>query len=131
VLAEMATMTDGLLFANLVESDTLFGHRNDTAGYARNLEALDPWLAEVCEALGPDDLLIVTGDHGNDPTTPSTDHSREYVPVLMAGPRVRAGVDIGTRATFADLGQTIAANFSVGPLASGKSFLEAIRVNPP
>jgi len=131
VLAEMTTMTDGLLFANLVDSDTLFGHRNDTAGYARNLEALDPWLAQVCETLGPDDLLIVTGDHGNDPTTPSTDHSREYVPVLMAGPRVRAGVDVGTRATFADLGQTIAANFGVGPLARGDSFLEAIRVDHP
>ncbi len=131
VLAEMASLTDGFVFVNLVDSDTLFGHRNDTVGYAANLEAIDAWLGEACAALGPDDLLIVTGDHGNDPTTPSTDHSREYVPVLMAGPRVQAGVDVGTRPTFADLGQTIAANFGVGPLARGASFLEAIRVDHP
>lgn len=131
VLAEMASMPDGFLFANLVDSDTLYGHRNDTTGYAANLEAIDRWLGDAFTALGPDDLLIVTGDHGNDPTTPSTDHSREYVPILMAGPRVRAGADVGTRATFADLGQTIASNFGVGPLASGVSFLEAIRVDHP
>ncbi|HEY6509340.1 MAG TPA: phosphopentomutase [Vicinamibacterales bacterium] len=131
VLAEMGSMTEGLLFANLVDSDTLYGHRNDWAGYARNLESVDQWLGTVCDTLRQDDLLIVTGDHGNDPTTPSTDHSREFVPVLMAGPRVRPGVDVGTRPTFADLGQTIAANFGVGPLAHGASFLEAIRVDHP
>jgi phosphopentomutase len=76
--------------------------------------------------LRDDDLLVITADHGNDPSTPSTDHSREYVPVLVTGPRVRAGVDLGTRATFADLGQTLAANFGVGPLAHGTSFLENI-----
>ena len=81
--------------------------------------------------LAPDDLFVVTGDHGNDPTTPSTDHSREHVPVLLAGPRVRRGVDIGVRKTFADLGQTIADNFGVGPLAHGVSFLETIRVEHP
>jgi phosphopentomutase len=76
-------------------------------------------------------LLIITADHGNDPTTPSTDHSREYVPVLLTGARVRAAVDIGTRRTFADLGQTLAANYGVGPLASGTSFLEEIVVEHP
>ena len=128
VSAELGTMTGGLVFVNLVDSDTQHGHRNDPAGYARNLEAIDDWLGSVLSRLVSDDLFVVTGDHGNDPTTPSTDHSREHVPVLLAGPRVRPGADIGTRETFADLGQTIAANFGVGPLANGTSFLETIRV---
>jgi phosphopentomutase len=131
VSAELGMMTDGLLFANLVDSDTQHGHRNDPAGYARNLESIDAWMGSVLPRLAADDLLVVTGDHGNDPTTPSTDHSREHVPVLLAGPRVRRGADIGVRETFADLGQTIADNFGVGPLANGTSFLEAIRVEHP
>jgi phosphopentomutase len=81
--------------------------------------------------LGRDDLLVVTADHGNDPSTPSTDHSREYVPVLLSGERVRPGADIGTRPTFADLGQTLAENFGVGPLPHGTSFLGDIVVNHP
>jgi phosphopentomutase len=88
-------------------------------------------VGRVVPGLATDDLFVVTGDHGNDPTTPSTDHSREHVPVLLAGRRVRPGADIGTRRTFADLGQTIAANFGVGPLANGTSFLETIRVEHP
>jgi phosphopentomutase len=118
----------GLVFLNLVDFDTLFGHRNDVAGYANNLERFDERLNEVLAALRDSDLLIITADHGNDPTTPSTDHSREYVPILVTGSRVRAGVDLGTRRTFADLGQTLAANFRVGPLPHGTSFLEAIVV---
>jgi len=118
----------GLVFLNLVDFDTLFGHRNDVAGYAGNLERFDERLSEVLAALRDSDLLIITADHGNDPTTPSTDHSREYVPILVTGSRVRAGVDLGTRRTFADLGQTLAANFGVGPLPHGTSFLEAIVV---
>ena len=78
----------------------------------------------------PGDLLVVTADHGNDPTTPSTDHSREYVPVLATGSRVRRGTDLGTRSTFADLGQTLADNFGVGPLAHGVSFLNEILEAP-
>jgi phosphopentomutase len=113
----------GLVFVNLVDSDTLYGHRNDVAGYAANLERIDAGLADVGRRLRADDLLIVTADHGNDPTTPSTDHSREYVPLLVAGGRVRANRDLGTRSTYADLGQTIADNFGVGPLAHGTSFL--------
>ena len=131
VSAELGTMTGGLLFVNLVDSDTLHGHRNDPAGYARNLESIDEWVGRVVPRLAADDLFVVTGDHGNDPTTPSTDHSREHVPVLLAGPRVRRGANIGSRRTFADLGQTIAANFGVGPLANGTSFLETIRVEHP
>jgi len=120
----------GLIFANLVDFDTLYGHRNDVAGYAANLERFDERLGPILDALEADDLLIVTGDHGNDPSTPSTDHSREHVPLLLAGGRVKRGHDLGTRATFADLGQTLAANFGVGPLAHGSSFLEEILVQP-
>ncbi len=119
---------EGLVFVNLVDFDTQFGHRNDVMGYAGNLERFDERLADILTALRESDLLVITADHGNDPTTPSTDHSREYVPILLTGSRVRAGVDIGTRATFADLGQTLAANFGVGPLLSGTSFLEEIVV---
>jgi phosphopentomutase len=114
---------DGLVFVNLVDSDTQYGHRNDTAGYAANLERVDAGLADTAQRLRPDDLLVVTADHGNDPTTPSTDHSREYVPLLALGAGVAAGRDLGTRPTFADLGQTVADNFGVGPLARGTSFL--------
>jgi phosphopentomutase len=119
---------EGLLFANIVDFDVLYGHRNDVAGYAANLERFDARLARLLPMLRGTDLLIVTADHGNDPTTPSTDHSREYVPLLLAGAGVRQGVDLGTRRTFADLGQTLAANFGVAPLAHGTSFLEAIVV---
>jgi phosphopentomutase len=111
------------VFANLVDFDTKYGHRNDVAGYARNLEAFDERLGALLPRLRADDLLVVTADHGNDPTTPSTDHSREYVPVLMYGARVRPGVDLGVRPTFADLGQTLADLFGVGPLGHGRSFL--------
>ncbi|MCC7044794.1 MAG: phosphopentomutase [Acidobacteria bacterium] len=113
----------GLVFVNLVDFDTQYGHRNDVAGYAANLERFDRRLARVIDQLTPHDLLVVTADHGNDPTTPSTDHSREYVPVLVCGEAVRAGRDLGTRATFADLGQTLADLFGVAPLDHGTSFL--------
>jgi phosphopentomutase len=126
ILEQMDETAEGLIIANLVDSDTQFGHRNDVEGYARNLERIDVRLAEVLPRLKPDDLLVVTADHGNDPTTPSTDHSREYVPLLVTGPRVRAGADLGTRRTFADLGQTLADVFAVGPLAHGTSFLHEL-----
>ncbi|MGE3955303.1 MAG: phosphopentomutase [Vicinamibacterales bacterium] len=123
VVAELATTTHGFIFANLVDFDTQYGHRNDVAGYAANLERFDTRLAALLPRLGPDDLLVVTADHGNDPSTPSTDHAREYVPLLAVGAHVRPGTDLGTRATFADLGQTLADNFSLGALAHGTSFL--------
>ena len=142
----MDHVENGFVFVNLVDFDTMYGHRNDVAGYAANLERFDEALARLLPKLRATDLLIVTADHGNDPTTPSTDHSREYVPVMIVGgsgggpaeagpyeggPYVRRGIDIGTRRTFADLGQTLAANFDVGPLAHGTSFLEAIVVQHP
>jgi phosphopentomutase len=116
----------GLIFANLVDFDTQYGHRNDVQGYAANLERFDDRLPSILAYLEGADLLVVTADHGNDPTTPSTDHSREYVPLLMYGERVRRDTPLGTRRTFADLGQTLADNFGVGPLAHGTSFLEDI-----
>lgn len=122
----VATVDRGLIFANLVDFDTLYGHRNDVAGYAANLERFDRRLQALLPQLRAGDLLVVTADHGNDPTTPSTDHSREYVPLLLAGPPVAPGVDVGVRSTFADLGQTLAEAFGVGPIANGTSFLEAV-----
>jgi phosphopentomutase len=119
----------GLIFTNLVDFDSVYGHRNDVAGYGANLERFDARLAELLPELRDRDVLVITADHGNDPSTPSTDHSREYVPVLVAGERVKPGVDLGRRSTFADLGQTLAANFGVGPLAHGTSFLESIVVD--
>jgi phosphopentomutase len=115
----------GLIFVNLVDFDMLYGHRNDVEGYARALEEVDSWLPLLDAALRPRDLVILTADHGCDPTTPSTDHSREYVPVVAFGPRARAGVNLGLRATLADIGQTVAENFGTR-IAAGKSFLSEI-----
>jgi phosphopentomutase len=128
ILRAMADTASGLIFANLVDFDTQYGHRNDVSGYAQNLERFDARLGALLPQLGPRDLLVVTADHGNDPTTPSTDHAREYVPVFLTGAAVRQGVDIGTRPTFADLGQTIAEVLHVGPLAHGTSFWPDIRI---
>jgi len=124
-------MPDGMILVNLVDCDTMYGHRNDVPGYAANLERFDERLGRVIAMLRTTDLLAVTADHGNDPTTRSTDHSREYVPLLLTGPRVRVGTDLGTRRTFADLGQTLAENFGVGPLARGTSFLGDLVVQHP
>jgi phosphopentomutase len=124
---QMEETAAGLIFANLVDFDTVYGHRNDVNGYAANLERFDARLAGLLPKLAPSDLLIVTADHGNDPTTPSTDHAREYVPLLVAGACVRPGVDLGTRSTFADVAQTLAELFGLGRLAHGTSFLPEIR----
>jgi phosphopentomutase len=122
----LASAGAGLVFTNLVDFDTQYGHRNDPAGYAANLERFDARLAGLLPRLRERDLLVITADHGNDPTTPSTDHAREYVPLFAVGAAVRPGVALGTRQTFADLGQTIAELFGVGPLANGTSFLRDI-----
>jgi phosphopentomutase len=107
-LEMLKTMDRGLLWTNLVDFDQNFGHRNDVEGYARALEEADAWLPQLEAALGPNDLAILTADHGCDPTTKSTDHSREFVPVLMRGQRSE---NLGTRTTLADIGQTVADNF--------------------
>ncbi len=126
ITSAMASVDNGLIFANLVDFDTQYGHRNNTAGYAENLERFDARLAALLPGLREEDVLVVTADHGNDPTTPSTDHAREYVPVLIAGDRIRAGVEAGTRASFADLGQTLAELLGVEPLPHGISFAKEI-----
>jgi phosphopentomutase len=123
---QMNNVDRGLIFTNLVDFDAQYGHRNDVAGYAANLERFDARLAALLPALRDGDLLVVTADHGNDPTTPSTDHAREYVPLLVTGAGVRAGRDLGTRKTFSDLGQTLAEIFGVGPLVHGTSFLREV-----
>ncbi len=125
VLDAAASCAGGLIFANFVDFDMLYGHRNDAEGYAKALEAVDRWLPALLDRLAPDDLLILTADHGCDPTTPSTDHSREYVPLLVYGRAARRGVNLGTRSTLADMGQTVAANFRV-QIEKGESFLSLI-----
>jgi phosphopentomutase len=112
----------GLIFTNLVDFDAKFGHRNNPQGYADSLAEFDRRLPEIVDALAEDDLLILTADHGNDPTTPSTDHSREYVPILITGQEVNPGANIGVRSTFADLATTIADIFGVGLPPKGLSF---------
>ncbi|HEX2294597.1 MAG TPA: phosphopentomutase [Actinomycetota bacterium] len=126
VVEELAAIERGLVFANLVEFDSSYGHRNDPAGYAAALEAFDIRLPEIAAALGPRDVLLVTADHGNDPTTPSTDHSRERVPLLAAGPPVQPGATCGERSTFADCGATIADLLGVQRPPSGASFASEI-----
>lgn len=117
----MRESDEGLIFANLVDFDMLYGHRNDPQGYASALEAVDARVPDLLQALGVSDVLFFTADHGNDPTTSSTDHSREYVPLLAYGARVRAGLNLGTRPTFADLGATVADLLGVGRIPVGTS----------
>jgi phosphopentomutase len=124
-LAAMLAAPDGLIFTNLVDFDALYGHRNDVAGYAAALEAVDAWLPSLLERLREDDLVVFTADHGNDPTTPSTDHSREYVPLVVYGPQAARGRNLGTRSSLADIGRTIAEIFNVD-LEKGTSFLDVI-----
>ena len=124
-LEALATLDRGLLFVNLVDFDMVYGHRNDVAGFARALVELDRWLPDLEAALRPDDAVFITADHGNDPTTPGTDHTREHVPLLAFGHPVRPA-RLGTRASFCDLGQTIAEGLGVAPLARGESFLPAL-----
>ena len=124
-LEAMENCESGLIFVNLVDFDQQYGHRNDVAGYGAALEEFDCWLPQFRAALRPGDLAIFTADHGCDPTVPGTDHTREYVPLLALGPRVKSAVDLGLRASLSDIGQTVAANFGTS-IAHGASFLEQI-----
>ncbi|MEK6283890.1 MAG: phosphopentomutase [Acidobacteriota bacterium] len=117
--------TRGLIFSNLVDFDMLYGHRRDTEGFARALEHFDGSLPKIEAAMREDDLLVITADHGNDPSFPGTDHTREYAPLLVYGKNARPGVDLGTRDSLADIGQTIAENFGL-KLTAGKSFLSEL-----
>jgi phosphopentomutase len=125
-LEAMDSIPEGLIFINLVDFDQQYGHRNDVEGYSAALEQFDAWLPDFLDRLKEGDLAVITADHGCDPTTPSTDHSREYVPLLVYGPRVRGAVDLGLRHTLSDLGQTVAENFGAH-LERGTSFLPAIQ----
>ncbi|GAC1397555.1 MAG: phosphopentomutase [Pyrinomonadaceae bacterium] len=120
--------TRGLIFSNLVDFDMLYGHRRDIEGYARALEHFDTRLPEIENALRADDLLVITADHGNDPTFKGTDHTREYTPLLVFGKRAKNGINLGTRASLADIGQTVAENFDL-QLDAGESFLNAVMSN--
>ncbi len=124
-MAAMDALDRGLIFVNLVDFDMLYGHRNDVEGYARALEEVDAWLPSLEAKLEDGDLVILTADHGCDPTTASTDHSREYVPLLAYGKGVRRGVNLGLRDTLSDIGQTVAENFGTS-IQNGSSFLAAI-----
>jgi phosphopentomutase len=124
-LDAMKATRDGLIFVNLVDFDQQYGHRNDVEGYGAALEHFDAWVPQFENALDEQDLAIFTADHGCDPTTPSTDHSREYVPLLVSGEKVRSGVNLGLRATLSDIGQTVAANFGAS-IGKGASFLPQI-----
>jgi phosphopentomutase len=126
-LAAMDAQATGLIFVNLVDFDMLYGHRNDVEGYARALEEADAWLPELQSKLKDGDLLILTADHGCDPTTPSTDHSREYVPLLTYGRKARGGVDLGLRSTLSDIGQTVAENFGTS-IGHGSSFGNLLQI---
>jgi len=124
--ASLKKYKHGYIMANLVDFDMLWGHRNDFIGFKKGLEKFDQWLEKFLLQLDSDDFLIITSDHGNDPTTPSTDHSREYVPIIAYGQRVKKGVNIGTRKSFADCQATLADYFSVEKTAWGESFLQLI-----
>jgi len=127
VLKTMPGVKNGLVFATLVDFDMLWGHRNDVEGFARGLMEFDRWLPSCMEKLKENDLLIITADHGNDPTTPSTDHSREYVPLLITGKMIKQGINLKTR-NMSDLAQTLADYFKV-EIENGRSFLKEITSN--
>ena len=122
----LASMHRGLLLANVIEFDQTWGHRNDVPGFHRGLLALDRALPRLLAGVREEDLVIFTADHGNDPTTPSTDHSREVVPLLVVGPTCAAGRRWAARRTFADVGQTVADFLGVPPLTAGTSFLSEV-----
>lgn len=126
IIKFLNTEFHGLLFANLIEFDMLYGHRNDPDGYAKALKQFDDQIPNIMNAMKSNDILIITSDHGNDPVTISTDHSREYVPLLVYGKSIKTNIDLKTRSTFADVGASIADLFYVSPLDLGTSFFQEI-----
>ena len=125
-LRALEVTSEGFIFSNFVDFDMLWGHRNDVKGYAEGLEEFDRRLPLLLKNLREDDCLVISADHGCDPTTPSTDHSREYVPILAFSKKLRRGIPLGTRSTLADIGQTVAENFGLS-LSAGTSFLTQLR----
>lgn len=127
IRAELKETLSGLIMANLVDFDMLYGHRNNVQGFYQALQEFDRWLPALLKDLEKEDILLITADHGNDPTTPSTDHSREYVPLLVYGKRLKADVNLGIRKTFADLQATLAEYFNVPSTGVGESFLPLVK----
>ncbi|MCK4357467.1 MAG: phosphopentomutase [Candidatus Cloacimonetes bacterium] len=127
ILKQMTKVEDGLIFANLPDFDTDWGHRNNYSAFAKGLEDFDRWLPDVMNKMKLDDILIITADHGCDPTTKSTDHSREYIPILIYGKSIKKGIQLGIRKTFGDIGATISEIFQVPLPKIGKSFLKDIK----
>lgn len=126
LMDSFAHVEHGLVMANLVDFDMLWGHRNDCEGFKNGLHVFDRWLGSFIDHLSGEDICIITSDHGNDPTTPGTDHSREYVPLIIFGPNIKRGINIGIRKTFADCQATLAEYFSVGQTAWGESFYSQV-----
>ena len=126
-LEYMDTVENGLIFTNLVDFDMLYGHRNDPEGYGKAIKEFNDRLREIYSKMGSEDILILTADHGCDPTTASTDHSREYIPILVYGKELNSGVNIGTRKSFADIGKTILDFFNIDNQLVGESFLSEIK----
>ncbi|ANE48027.1 phosphopentomutase [Paenibacillus swuensis] len=123
----LGTDFKGLLFTNLVDFDSLYGHRRDPVGYAKALEEFDAYVPQLLEKLGPEDLLMITADHGNDPVHPGTDHTREYVPLLVYSPQLTQPASLAIRTTFSDVGATIADNFGAALPSNGTSFLNELK----
>jgi len=123
----MDEIKEGLIFTNLVDFDMIYGHRNDALGYGRAIEEFDKRLEEIISKLSKEDILIITADHGCDPTTPSTDHSREYIPLLVYGEIIKEDIEITTRESFADIGKTILEYLNIKNDLVGKSFLNEIQ----
>ena len=122
----MKNIKNGLIFTNLVDFDMMYGHRNDVLGYGKAIEDFDIRLKEILDNLKSDDLLILTADHGCDPTTEGTDHSREYIPILAYGNKIQNAIEINTRDSFSDIGKTILDYLEIKNTLPGKSFLNEI-----
>ena len=125
-IEEIKKEQEGLIFTNLVDFDMLYGHRNNIEGYAKALEYFDSQLPSIIEHMKETDMLVITADHGNDPSTPSTDHSREYIPILIYGKQIKENTNIGTRTTYADIGETILDVLEMPLLKVGNSMKEKI-----
>jgi len=125
-ISAIQNLSKGLIFTNLVDFDMLYGHRRDVKGYAKSLMEFDSKLPQLLDSLKEDDLLIITADHGNDPTAPGTDHTREYVPILNVGHQIKSGVDLGIRESFADIAATIAEALGINFATKGESYYSDI-----
>ena len=128
ILTRLGSLDEGMLAANLIDFDMVYGHRNDAIGFGRALESFDAWLPQLYQVMNEEDLLIISADHGCDPTMPGTDHTREYVPVLVWSKSMVEGVNLGDRTSFADVGATLAAYFEVSGISAGESFVELLEL---